>query len=310
MAAAPYHHDRIRIGYLSSDFRDHPVAAQLAPLLEGHDRARFEVFGLSTGRADDSSKYHRIIKACDRFCDIGPMGSRQAAAFIRQAEIDIVIDLNGHTLGWRPAILKYRPAPVSAAFLGYAGTTGADFIDYIIGDAQVTPFDLAPAMREKIVQLPGSFWPTDPMLPEPEAVSRAQAGLPSDAFVFCCFNASHKIRPDIFDIWMRLLASVSGSVLWLRDERLRRRMSVSPSGKAGAALITGACSLPVAPTVLPVIWAVRRWPICLWIAFPYTAHATASDALVGGAAGRHLVGAKLRVPRVRWTSVQCPGWKN
>src|SRR5205085_11152773 len=139
------------------DFRDHPVAAQLVGVLERHHRSRFEVTGLFTGRADGSSKYQRIVKACDRFCDIGGMGSRETAALIRELEIDILVDLNGHTLGWRPAILKYRPAPVIAGFLGYAGTTGTDFVDYIIGDPQVTPFSLAPAFSEKIIQLPQSF---------------------------------------------------------------------------------------------------------------------------------------------------------
>jgi predicted O-linked N-acetylglucosamine transferase (SPINDLY family) len=215
MAAHPYRHDRLRIGYLSADFRDHPVAAQLVGVLERHDRSRFEVTGLFTGRADSSERYHRIVKACDSFCDISGMGSREAAALVREREIDILIDLNGHTLGWRPAILKYRPAPVIASFLGYAGTTGADFIDYVIGDPHVTPFTLAPAMSEKIVQLPHSFWP--PTQPQAEAVSRTEAGLPPDAFVFCCFNSNHKIRPHIFDSWARLLAAVPGSVLWIRS---------------------------------------------------------------------------------------------
>src|SRR6185437_3108698 len=149
MAQKTYHHSKIRIGYLSSDFGDHPVAAQIVGLLERHDRSRFEVFGFFTGRDD------------------GTTGTREAAAQIREAEIDILVDLNGQTMGWRPAILKHRPAPVIATYLGYAGTMGADFVDYIIGDPHVTPFAMAPAMTEKIVQLPDSFWPTDPDQPEP-----------------------------------------------------------------------------------------------------------------------------------------------
>src|SRR5581483_11010246 len=108
------------------------------------------------------------------FSYMGATGAREAALQICAAEIDILVDLNGQTMGWRPAILKHRPAPVIATYLGYAGTMGADFVDYIIGDRQVTPFEMAPAFAEKIVQLPGSFWPTDPEIPAPEAVSRAE----------------------------------------------------------------------------------------------------------------------------------------
>jgi protein O-GlcNAc transferase len=281
MVTKAYHHDRIRIGYLSSDFRDHPVAAQVVGLLERHDRLRFEVIGLFTGREDGSSKYHRIVKACDKFYNLSPIGSREAAGLIRESEIDILIDLNGHTMGWRPAILKYRPAPVIATFLGYAGTTGAEFVDYIIGDSCATPFALGPAMIEKIVQLPNCFWPSDPALPEPEIVSRAEAGLPSDAFVFCCFNSNHKIRPQIFDIWARLLKAVPDSVLWIRDgypamnerfrhETIRRGIHEERIYFAGR-MDSFARHLG------------RQAQADLFLdTYPYNAHATASDALWAG----------------------------
>jgi predicted O-linked N-acetylglucosamine transferase (SPINDLY family) len=203
-------------------------------------------------------------------------------------EIDILVDLNGQTLGWRPAILQYRPAPVIATFLGYAGTTGADFIDYIIGDPHVTPFELAPAMAEKIVQLPNSFWPSDPLMPEPEAVSRAQAGLPElpsgsvgNGFVFCCFNSNHKIRPAIFDIWMRLLAAVPGSILWLRDgypamnARFRhqaQRRGIDPDRLIFAGRVDSFAH-----------HLGRQAQADLFLdTYPYNAHATASDALWAG----------------------------
>jgi predicted O-linked N-acetylglucosamine transferase (SPINDLY family) len=281
MATAAYRHDRIRIGYLSSDFRDHPVAAQVVGLLERHDRSRFDVIGLSTGRPDAGSGHQRIARACDRFFDIGPIGSRQAATLIREAEIDILVDLNGQTQGWRPAILKYRPAPVIATYLGYAGTTGAEFVDYIIGDAAVTPFTLEAAMSEKIVQLPDCFWPSDPMLAEPESVSRAQAGLPSDAFVFCCFNSNHKIRPQIFDLWMRLLKSVPESVLWLRDGapamNARFRHEARMRGIDDRRLYFAGRMDSFARHL------GRQAQADLFLdTFPYTAHATASDALWAG----------------------------
>jgi len=279
LAKASYGHDRLRIGYLSSDFRDHPVASQLIGLLERHDRSRFEVIGLSTGRADGSHRRQRIVKACDRFHDVSGTGSAEIATLIRDLEVDILVDLNGQTLGWRPAILKYRPASVIAGFLGYAGTSGAEFVDYIIGDPQVTPFSLAPALTEKIVQLPHSFWPSDPDLPEPEAVSRAQAGLPPDAFVFCCFNSNHKIRPEIFDIWARLLKAVPGSVLWIRDAGMNARFrhqaelrGVDPDRILFAARMDSFAR-----------HLGRQALADLFLdTYPYNAHATASDALWAG----------------------------
>jgi protein O-GlcNAc transferase len=281
MARKAHDHSRIRIGYLSSDFGDHPVAAQIVSLLERHDRTRFEVFGFFTGREDGSDRHERIVKACDHFFYMGATGASGAAAKIRAAEIDILVDLNGQTMGWRPAILKYRPAPVMATYLGYAGTMGADFIDYIIGDPYVTPFEMAPALAEKIVQLPDSFWPSDPDLPEPEPVSRAELGLPEDAFVFCCFNSNHKIRPVVFDAWMRLLHAIPGSVLWIREgypamnERFRQQAQsrgIEPSRLHFAGRMPGFAR-----------HLGRQAQANLFLdTWPYNAHATASDALSAG----------------------------
>jgi predicted O-linked N-acetylglucosamine transferase (SPINDLY family) len=281
MARKAYDHSRIRIGYLSSDFGDHPVAAQIVSLLERHDRTRFEVFGFFTGREDGSDRHQRIVKACDHFFYMGAIGASEAAEQIREAEIDILVDLNGQTMGWRPAILKYRPAPVMATYLGYAGTMGADFVDYIIGDQYVTPFEMAPALAEKIVQLPDSFWPTDPDMPEPEPVSRAELGLPVDAFVFCCFNSNHKIRPVMFDAWMRLLHAVPDSVLWIRDgypamnERFRQQAQsrgIEPSRLYFAGRM---------PSFARHLGRQAQADLFL-DTWPYNAHATASDALSAG----------------------------
>lgn len=281
MAPAAFSHDRIRIGYLSSDFGDHPVAAQIVGLLERHDRSRFEIFGLFTGRDDGSARYNRIVKACDGFKSVGHLGARDAASLIREAEIDILVDLNGHTMGWRPAILKYRPAPVIATFLGYAGTTGADFVDYIIGDPHVTPFELGPAMAEKIVQLPDCFWPSDPALPEPEALTREDAGLPSDAFVFCCFNSNHKIRPQMLDLWARLLKSVDDAVLSIRDGT--PEMNARFLEQAEARGIDGRRIVFAGRMENFARHLGRQAQADLFLdTFPYNAHATASDALWAG----------------------------
>ena len=277
----PYEHQRLRVGYISADFREHPVANQVAGLLESHNRERFEIIGFATGTGDHGSVRRRIQKACDHFHDIGDIGSFDAARFIRQQEVDILVDLNGQTLGWRPAIFKYRPAPVHVSFLGYAGTTGTDFIDYVIGDVHVTPSELAPAMTEKIVQLPHSFWPTDPRLPEPSDTTRTQAGLPQDAFVFCCFNANHKIRPEIFACWMRLLNSIPNAVLWLREGspamNARFREQARMRGIDGSRIIFA----HRVESFAEHLGRMRQADLFL-DTFPYNAHVTASDALWAG----------------------------
>jgi protein O-GlcNAc transferase len=276
-----YRHRRLRIGYVSSDFCDHPVANQLAGLLEHHDREQFEIIGFANGREDSSAMRQRIVTACDQFHLIGGMGSLDAARLVREQEVDVLVDLNGQTMGWRPGIFKYRPVPVSVAYLGYAGTTGTDFIDYVIGDAHVTPFDLAPAMSEKIVQLPHTFWPSDPDLPSPQKMSRAEAGLAKEGFVFCCFNSNHKIRPDIFDCWTRLLHAVPGSVLWIRE------------GSPGMNQHFCAQAEKRGIDKSRIVFARRMESFARHLdrlhqadlfldTFPYNAHATASDALWAG----------------------------
>jgi protein O-GlcNAc transferase len=281
MARKAHDHSRIRIGYLSSDFGDHPVAAQIVNLLERHDRSRFEVFGFFTGREDGSDRHKRIVKACDHFLYVGGTGAREAAAQIHAAEIDILVDLNGQTMGWRPAILKHRPAPVIATYLGYAGTMGADFVDYIIGDPYVTPFEMAPALTEKIVQLPHSFWPTDPDMPDPEPVSRAELGLPEDAFVFCCFNSNHKIRPMMFEAWMRLLHAVPRSLLWIREgyPAMNQRFRQQAQNRGiDSSRLHFAGRMPSLARHLG-----RQAAADLFLdTWPYNAHATASDALLAG----------------------------
>jgi protein O-GlcNAc transferase len=277
----PYRHQKLRIGYVSSDFRDHPVANQLVGLLERHDRERFEIIGFANGRPDDGPVRRRIVKACDQFHEIGGLGLYEAAGLIQRLEVDILVDLNGQTLGWRPGIFKYRPTPVSVSYLGYAGTTGADFIDYIVGDPQVTPLGLAPTMSEKIVQLPRSFWPSDPGLPEPQYVSRAEAGLPEKAFVFCCFNSNHKIRPEMFDIWMRLLRGLPDSVLWIRDGASamnnRFRNEAESRGVPASRIVFAARMESFAKH----LGRMRQADLFL-DTFPYNAHVTASDALWAG----------------------------
>lgn len=213
-----YVHDRIRIAYLSSDYRVHPIAHLISEMLELHDRGKFEIIGISHGPDDESATRARLVKSFDQFHDVQKLGDDAAAALIKRLEIDIAVDLNGYTSLARPGILARRPAPVQAMYLGYAGTMGAKFIDYAIVDKIVLPEELQKYWTEKPAYLPDTFMAQDRVarrnMPA-EPLTRAQAGLPENAFVFCCFNNTHKLNPSIFQVWMRLLKAVAGSVVWM-----------------------------------------------------------------------------------------------
>ena len=212
----PYRHEKIRIAYLSADFHKHATAYLVAELMERHDRQRFEVTGVSFGVDDQSPMRARMVQSFDRFLDVRGVSDRDVAKMLRDLEVDIAVDLKGYTTDQRPEILAHRPAPVQVNYLGFPGSMGADFMDYVIADRIVTPFADQPFYCEKIVHLQGSYQVNDSKR-EIAAVapSRAEAGLPEKGFVFCCFNDSYKITAPVFDIWMRLLAQVPGSVLWL-----------------------------------------------------------------------------------------------
>jgi protein O-GlcNAc transferase len=212
--------DRIRLAYLSPDFRAHPVAYGFASLLERHDRSRFEVLGLSYGLNDGSEMRGRVEHAVDRFIDLREHGLDDTVAALRGMEIDILVDLAGFTGGGRAGnrgvVLAHRVAPIQVNHQGFG--TGAPFFDYIICDQVTTPDHLLPFHREKVVRLPECSLPVDcSQIIAPLATDRAAQGLPEKGFVFCCFNSSHKILPAMFDVWARLLNAVPGSVLWLRE---------------------------------------------------------------------------------------------
>ena len=188
-----YRHDRIRLAYVSADLREHAVAFQLAPLIERHDRSRFQVIGISTGLSDDSAIRARLIKGFDRFHDFAALNSDEIARRLREMEIDIAIDLGGHTGQARLQIFAHRPAPVQATWLGYPGTTGAPFIDYLIADPIVAPFEHQPWFSEQLVHLPDTYFPAEAPRESGTAPTRAEAGLPENGFVFCAFNGTWKI---------------------------------------------------------------------------------------------------------------------
>ena len=208
--------DRLRIAYVSSDLRDHATGHLLQGLFRNHDRAGFEIFAVSHGR-DDGSDYRRRIEAeAEHFIDVAPLTDRDAAQLLHRERIDILVDLNGYTRDHRLGIAALRPAPIVATYLGLAATTGASFIDYAIVDRVVAPFVEAHLYSERLVHLPHCYFINDRDHPIDDApLARRDVGLPDDGFVFCCFNANFKIEPFIFDIWMRLLHQLPGSVLWL-----------------------------------------------------------------------------------------------
>ena len=208
---------RIRLGYFSSDLKEHPVAYLMAKMLEQHDRDQFEVFGYSLHGNQQSDMRQRLSQSFDSFADVQGMSDRDVALQAWQDGIDIAIDLNGYTQHNRTGIFAYRAAPIQINYLGYPGTLGADFMDYIVADKFLIPEANQKYFNEQPLYLPHTYMPTDDTRElSQKPISRKDVGLPNDAFVFCCFNNNYKISSAEFDIWMRLLNKVEGSVLWLR----------------------------------------------------------------------------------------------
>ena len=211
-----YKHDKIRVAYVSADFRQHPVAVLIAGLIEGHSREGFEVTGISLRPEEASEMGQRMKRAFDRFIDASGMTDQDIAQLIRRLEVDIAIDLMGFTEGSRTDIFAQRAAPIQINYLGYPGTMGAPYIDYIIADHVVVPHRQQKFYSEKIIYMPDSFQANDRSRHiSSNTFTRQQLGLPAEAFVFCCFNNNYKITPAVFDVWMRILDRVRGSVLWL-----------------------------------------------------------------------------------------------
>lgn len=276
--AAAKRDGRIRLGYLSGDFHQHATAHLVAELFECHDRSRFEVIGYSYGPDDRSPMRARLVRAFDRFIDFRTLSHSQAAAAIHDDGVDILIDLKGYTHGARPAIAAQRPAPVQVGYLGFPATTGADFIDYLLVDSFVVPADQRQFFSEQLVYLPGCYQVNDRKREIADYVqSRPACGLPADAFVFCSFNNSYKISPPVFDVWMRLLKAVPGSMLWLlsSNELVEQNLSAEAEKRG-----VDPRRLVFAPIVPPAEHLARLHNADLFLdTSPCNAHTTASDAL-------------------------------
>ena len=280
--AAPLHpHERIRIGYFSADFHNHATAHLMVQMFEHHDSNRFETFAFSFGPANHDPMQQRLRAAFDHFFDVKEHSDQQIAALTQQQQIDIAIDLKGYTHDSRPAIFAQRPAPIQVSYLGFPGTMGAAYIDYIIADPVVVPTDHFNLYSEKVVQLPHCYQVNDNQrLIATSTPSRTALGLPEAGFVFCCFNNNFKITPDLFTIWMGLLAQVEGSVLWLYQgnpaicHNLRRE--AAQRGIDPARLI-------FAPRLALADHLARHRQADLFLdTFYYNAHTTSSDALWAG----------------------------
>lgn len=282
---------KLRVGYFSTDFRDHAVSQLIVRMLECHDRDRFECFGFGLGPPAHDEMGVRIAAAFDHFSHVGERSDAEIAAMARDSGIDIAVDLNGFTEGARTGIFARRAASVQVNYLGYPGTMGCDYMDYIVADATLIPPTEYDCYAEKVVVLPGSYQANDNTKRISEAVTtREDVGLPPNGFVFASFNNTYKITPDVFDVWMRLLRSVPGSALWLAQgnadtqralEAEARQRGVEPER------IVWAPRMPLAAEHL-----ARHAHADLFLdTFHYNAHTTGSDALWAGLPVLTLAGA-------------------
>ena len=277
-----YAHDRIRIAYLSADFREHPVSHLTVGLFEHHDKSRFEVTGISFGPGQNSTMRRRIEGAFEHFVDVQYKSDQDIANLMRRLEVDIAVDLHGFTNDNRLNVFALRVAPIQVNYLGYPGTMGASYIDYIFADQTIIPEDQSRFYTEQVVWLPESYQVNDNRrLISEHTPTRRECGLPEKGFVFCSFNNSYKITPEMFDIWMRLLKQVEGSVLWLKDhDALASRNLRLEAGRRGVAperLVFA----PAVPLVANHLARYRQADLFL-DTLPYNAHTTASDALWSG----------------------------
>lgn len=273
---------KIKIGYFSADFKAHPVAFLVAELFELHDRDKFEVYGFSLAKAPDGdATRERIKKGVDHFYELADKSEIEIATLARKLNIDIAVDLTGFTQESKTKIFAYRAAPIQVNYLGYPGTMGSDYMDYLIADQTLIPFDFQQFYSEKIAYLPNSYQANDRKRAISEkSFTRKELDLPENGFVYCCFNKNYKILPNIFDIWMRILAKVEGSVLWLLEDNPSVVINLrAESQKCGV----DPCRLIFAKRMPLADHLARHRAADLFLdTFPYNAHTTTSDALWTG----------------------------
>jgi predicted O-linked N-acetylglucosamine transferase (SPINDLY family) len=272
---------QIRIGYFSADFHNHATGYLMAELFELHDKSQFELIGFSFGPIKNDEMRQRLEKSFDYFIEVGNKSDIETAQLSRSLNIDIAVDLKGFTKDLRAGIFAHRAAPIQVNYLGYPGTMGADYIEYIIADKTLIPLDAQSCYSEKVVYLPNSYQVNDRgRLISERQFTRLELGLPEDRFVFCCFNNNYKILPATFDGWMRILKAVEGSVLWLLQDNLWAVENLKKEAqKQGidAKRLVFADRMPLSEHL------ARHCQANLFLdTFPYNAHTTASDALWTG----------------------------
>jgi protein O-GlcNAc transferase len=270
-------HEKLRIGYLSADFRQHPLTSLAAELMELHDRQGFEIYGYSYGPNDQSAERQRWERAFDHFHDIRPLSLHQAAQKIVDDRVDILVDLTGYTQNSRTGILALRPAPLQVNWLGFPGTFGAPFADYLITDRYITPPAEAAHYSEQLVYLPDSYQPNDRNRLGTPAPSRHECGLPETGMVFCCFNQTFKITPQVFDSWMKILSKTAGSILWLLECNRWAKENLQREAQARG---IDPQRLLFAPRAAQADHLARHRCADLFLdTQPYNAHTSTSDAL-------------------------------
>jgi predicted O-linked N-acetylglucosamine transferase (SPINDLY family) len=276
-----YRHDRIRIAYLSADFRQHPLSFLTAGMFESHDKSRFEITAISFGVDDDSEIRARVKASFERFVDARASSDAQIADLLKALEIDIAVDLMGFTTDSRTGIFARRPAPIQLHYMGYPGTMAARYIDYMVADRVVIPDHQQASYSEKLICLPNSYFVNDTGRQIADKMfSRAELGLPPSGFVFCCFNSNHKITPLVFDRWMRILKQVEGSVLWLLPGHATAADNLRKEARARG---VDAERLIFAGRMSPPDHLARHRAADLFLdTLPYNAHTTACDALWTG----------------------------
>jgi predicted O-linked N-acetylglucosamine transferase (SPINDLY family) len=277
-----YQHRKKRVAFMSADFRIHPVGYLLIGLIEQFDKSKFELTGFFTGVGDDSDLWRRYRCAFDHYIDCHTMPSIEVAKLMRAMEIDVVIELSGHTEGTRLDILAHRPAPTQVTYLGFPGTLGLPYIDYLISDPRIIPPTLEQHYQEKILTLPHCYLPRDDsVVPSPDTPARSDFGLPDDSIVFCSFNHDYKINPPLFKVWMDLLKEVPGSVLWLMKLNEGAHKNLAQSARdhgVDPERIIFASRLPRVEDHL----ARYRLADVFIDTYPYNGHTTAGDALRSG----------------------------
>jgi predicted O-linked N-acetylglucosamine transferase (SPINDLY family) len=273
--------DRIHIAYLSANLNDHAVARLIAGVFETHDKSRFETTGVSFG-SDRGEMHARVGRAFDHFLDVRTKSDRDVAQVLAEMEVDIAIDLMGFTENCRLGIFAFRPAPIQVNYLGFPGTIGADYIDYIIADRFVLKDDQQRHFTEQVVYLPDCYLPNDASrrMKQP-APTRAEAGLPETGFVFCSFNQSYKFTPEMFDIWMRLLRAMDGSVLWLPVYAPVAMGNLRREAEARGVSAQRLVFAPFAETVEDHLSRLRLADLFL-DTLPYNSHTSTCDALFAG----------------------------